>query len=88
MNQRDQELHLAREAEHGAQPALGARPELCHDVASGVPHDVREHERNEQRIVELTEYWDEIRDQVDWRNQIRNEEGDRELRPPRHAPVA
>jgi hypothetical protein len=61
---------------------------LPQEPRAGTPKQPSEHERDEDRVVELTRDRDEVGDQVERHGEIDERERRRELPPRRHARIA
>jgi hypothetical protein len=60
---------------------------LAHEPRPGTPKQPPEHERDEDRVVELTGDRDEVRNEVEGDGEVDEREAGRDVPPPRDAPV-
>ena len=79
---------MLRNAKDHGESSIRAGPQLLDDVRACPLDDVAQGERDEERVVQLTEHRNEIGDQVEGEREIRDEKPERDLRASRHARVA
>jgi hypothetical protein len=65
-----------------------ARPEFTNHRFAAGSYEVAEDERDNDRIVELPGYWDEVRDEVEGQTEIRDEGDQQQFASPWHAGIA
>jgi hypothetical protein len=67
------------EAEHGVERWLRAGPVLTDHVGAGGAEDAAQHERHDDRVVELAGDGDEVGDEVEWHREVGDEGEQQEL---------
>src|SRR5712691_1295087 len=80
-------VQARRQSEHNERISLGSGPQVSHDIRSGAAHCVGDRGRDENRVVDLANDREEIGHEVERHGQVRQDETEGDLRPPRNAGV-
>ena len=75
------------EREQNAEPALRPGPQLLDDLASCGARDVGDRCRDENCVVQLPGYRNEVGDEIERHGEVRDQQHQRQLRPARHSLV-